>query len=277
MGVALACTLYDPGFAVVAANVTDWKRGILIMTFLGGLASTVFIPIAHFLIETSDWRTALWILGAANLLVSLSIHVYWLRGTRAKGEAAEAADRTATGSALGAAARNSAFWGLGATYLAYNFAVNAVTFHLIGLLTERQVDPETIVIVWALIGPSQVGGRIALMVFPRIEARAIGRVAMAALVVGVGILASGVDTLWLLAVFAIVYGVGNGLAPDLLGPRGYATVNGALAMPSNFARAVAPVAAAALWAVGGYSGVLAVLIGLLIAGFAVFWAITIRK
>jgi hypothetical protein len=67
------------------------------------------------------------------------------------------------------------------------------------------------------------------------------------------------------------------IGPDLLGPRGYATVNGALAMPSNVARAVAPVAAAGLWAVGGYSSVLAVLLAGLAAGLAVFWAITLKK
>ena len=285
MGVVLACTLYDPGFAVVAANVTDWKRGILVMTFLGGLASTAFIPLAHWLIETWDWRMALIVLGAINLTVCVGIHGYWLPGTRAKGAAAEAAEANATGSPLGAAARKPAFWGLGVVYFAYNFASNVVTFHLIGLLGERGVDPEAIVLVWAIIGPAQVLGRLTLMGFARIDARVVGRYAMGALFVGLSILASGAEALWVLIAFAAIYGTGNGLmtivkgtiGPDLLGPRGYATVNGALALPSNVARAVAPVAAAALWAVGGYSMVLAILLAGLAAGFAVFWFITIRK
>jgi MFS family permease len=285
MGVVLACTLYDPGFAVVAANVTDWKRGILVMTFLGGLASTAFIPLGHFLIETWDWRTALIVLGAVNLVVCVAIHAYWLPGTRAKGAAAEAADKEATGSALGEAARKPAFWGLGVVYFAYNFASNTITFHLIGLLGERAVDPEAIVLVWAVIGPAQVLGRVALMGFARIDPRYVGRYALTALFVGIAILASGTDALWALLAFAAIYGTGNGLmtivkgtiGPDLLGPRGYATVNGALAMPSNVARAVAPVAAAGLWAVGGYSSVLAVLLAGLAGGLAVFWAITLKK
>jgi MFS family permease len=123
------------------------------------------------------------------------------------------------------------------------------------------------------------------MGFARIDARVVGRYAMGALFVGLSILASGAEALWVLIAFAAIYGTGNGLmtivkgtiGPDLLGPRGYATVNGALALPSNVARAVAPVAAAALWAVGGYSTVLAILLAGLAAGFAVFWFITIRK
>lgn len=285
MGVVLACTLYDPGFAVVAANVSDWKRGILVMTFLGGLASTAFIPLGHFLIEAWDWRTALIVLGAVNLAVCVAIHAYWLPGTRAKGVAAEAAEKGATGTALGEAARKPAFWGLGVVYFAYNFASNTITFHLIGLLAERGVDPEAIVLVWAVIGPAQVLGRVALMGFARIDARYVGRYALCALFVGIGILASGTQALWALLAFAAIYGTGNGLmtivkgtiGPDLLGPRGYATVNGALAMPSNFARAVAPVAAAGLWAAGGYSTVLAILLAGLAAGLAVFWIITLRK
>jgi MFS family permease len=285
MGVALACTLYEPGFAVVAANVTDWKRGILVMTFLGGLASTAFIPLGHLLIETWGWRSALIALGAVNLIVCVGIHAYWLPGTRAKGVAAEAAEKTAIGSAFGEAARKPAFWGLGIVYFAYNFASNSITFHLIGILGEREIDPEAIVLVWAVIGPAQVLSRVALMGFARIDARYVGRYAMAALFAGIAILASGTDALWALLAFAAIYGTGNGLmtivkgtiAPDLLGPRGYATVNGALALPSNIARAVAPVAAAALWAAGGYPAVLAILLAGLAAGFAVFWAVTLRK
>jgi MFS family permease len=283
MGVVLACVLYEPGFAVVAANVRDWKRGILVMTFLGGLASTLFIPLGHYLTDQFDWRTTLIVMGGFNLIVGVAIHLYWLRGTRAKGEAALKADQNASGSALGAAMRRPAFWGLGFAYFAYNFAVGSVTFHLISLLGERNVDPDAIVIVWATIGPMQVAGRMALfLVGAPIDGRLIGRVAMTALVVGVALLASGVDTLLALLAFACIYGAGNGLmtivkgtlASDIFGPRAYATVNGALSVPYHFARALAPVAAAALWGFVGYDGVLLILLGLLVAGLAAIWAVT---
>ncbi|MBL0932963.1 MAG: MFS transporter [Alphaproteobacteria bacterium] len=158
MGMAFACSLYDPAFAVVAANVRDWKRGILIMTFLGGLASTAFIPLGHTINDLLGWRMTAMIWGAVNLTVCVAIHFYWLRCTRAKGEAAEKADAGASESALKLAMRRPAFWGLGFVYFVYNFSVNAITFHLIGLLGERDVDPDTIMLVWATIGPMQVAG-----------------------------------------------------------------------------------------------------------------------
>ncbi|MBL0932962.1 MAG: MFS transporter, partial [Alphaproteobacteria bacterium] len=54
----------------------------------------------------------------------------------------------------------------------------------------------------------------------------------------------------------------------------YATVNGALTVPHQFAAAAAPVAAAALWGVFGYDGVLLILLGLLSAGFLAMLAVT---
>ena len=42
LGVAMACVLYSPGFAVVTRRFPhDFRRAIITMTFLGGLASTV--------------------------------------------------------------------------------------------------------------------------------------------------------------------------------------------------------------------------------------------
>ncbi len=283
MGAVLACVLYSPGFAVVAANVHDWKRGILIMTFLGGLASTAFIPLGHYINDLFGWRTTAMIWGAVNLTVCVAIHLYWLRGTRAKGEAAAQADANASESALKLAMRRPAFWGLGFVYFVYNFSVNSITFHLIGLLGERDVDPDTIMLVWAAIGPMQVAGRMSLFVFgSQINARLVARVAMAGLLIGMATLASGAATLAPLLMFAFFHGAGNGLmtivkgtiAPDIFGPRAYATVNGALTVPHQFAAAAAPVAAAALWGVFGYDGVLLILLGLLSAGFLAMLAVT---
>ncbi len=286
MGAVLACVLYQPGFAVVAANVRDWKRGILIMTFLGGLASTAFIPLGHYINDLFGWRMTALIWGAVNLTICVAIHFYWLRGTRAKGEAAEQADAGASDSALKLAMRRPAFWGLGFVYFVYNFSVNAITFHLIGLLGERNVDPDTIMLVWATIGPMQVAGRMSLFAFgSKLDARLVARVAMAGLLLGLGTLATGVATLAPLLVFAFFHGAGNGLmtivkgtiAPDIFGPRAYATVNGALTVPHQFAAAAAPVAAAALWGLFGYDGVLLILLGLLSAGFLAMLAVTTAR
>ena len=65
LGAALAATLYNPVFAVVTRRYPqDFRRAIITLTFLGGLASTVFIPLSAWLIQALGWRHALWVLAA---------------------------------------------------------------------------------------------------------------------------------------------------------------------------------------------------------------------
>ena len=80
LGCALAATLYTPVFAVVTRRYPrDFRRAIITLTFLGGLASTVFIPLSAWLIATLGWRQALWVLAALHLLVCVPIHFHCLR------------------------------------------------------------------------------------------------------------------------------------------------------------------------------------------------------
>ncbi len=288
LGVTLAATLYEPAFAVIKANVGEWKRGILYLTFVGGLASTVFIPFAQWLVEIWDWRISLRVLGAIVLVVGGGIHIAILPGTRARGEDAQAADAASAGgpSALRSAMARPAFWGIAIAYFGYNFAGAAVVFHLIPLLNERSVSSAVIVAVWATIGPMQVAGRVALMMLGhRIDARSTGRFAIAILPASVLLLIYVDAVAPLLFLFAILYGASNGMmtivrgtiVPELMGPRGYATINGALAFPANTARAVAPVSAAAIWGWGGYAAVLWVLLWVCSLAAIAFWMASIRS
>ena len=70
LGVGLAGTLYPPAFAVLTRRFPQhFRRAIIILTFLGGLASTVFIPLVAWLIDALEWRDALCVLAAMHLLV----------------------------------------------------------------------------------------------------------------------------------------------------------------------------------------------------------------
>jgi MFS family permease len=57
LGLAIAATLYVPVFAVVTRRFpTDYRRRTITLTFLGGLASTVFIPLMAWLLNALGWR-----------------------------------------------------------------------------------------------------------------------------------------------------------------------------------------------------------------------------
>ena len=80
LGVGMSATLYPPVFAVVTRRFpTDFRRAIITMTFLGGLASTVFIPLTAWLIDGLGWRGAVMVLAAINLVVCAPLHCFWLK------------------------------------------------------------------------------------------------------------------------------------------------------------------------------------------------------
>ena len=75
MGAAMSSVFYEPGFAVLATRLgLLTRRGITIMTLVGGFASTVFIPLTHLLIEAYGWRVALLILAALNIGICALLH-----------------------------------------------------------------------------------------------------------------------------------------------------------------------------------------------------------
>ena len=80
LGTGMAATLYAPVFAVVTRRFPhDFRRAIITMTFLGGLASTVFIPLTAWLITLLGWRHSLLVLAVLNLLVCAPLHWKWLK------------------------------------------------------------------------------------------------------------------------------------------------------------------------------------------------------
>jgi MFS family permease len=287
LGACQAVVLYEPAFAVITRVYGPrYKQAILLMTFLGGLASTFGIPFAQLLIERIDWRPTLMVLAAINLGVAVFIH--WLFVPGPKEEAVPIAhplpppaDGIKKKSPLAAAVRVPAFWGLVVAFAGYGLAFSAMSFHLIPLLAERKVEIAVVMAIIALIGPMQVVGRVLLMAAQRhITTVQLGALIYFAFPISMAMLAAGISDVYGLILFAIIYGVANGLVtilrgmavPEFIGPEGYGVVSGALTMPTNIMRAVGPLAAAFAWSVlGGYTPVLWGLAGIMLvaaAGFA---------
>jgi hypothetical protein len=112
----------------------------------------------------------------------------------------------------------------------------------------------------AVIGPMQVAGRVVLMLLSsRLETREMGMAMNVLLPAAILALLLLPHTLVWLGLFAMLYGTGNGIisivrgtaVADLLGRAHYGAINGALTIPYNVARALAPVVAAALWSATG--------------------------
>lgn len=272
LGAALAATLYTPVFAVVTRRFPgDFRRAIITLTFLGGLASSVFIPLSAWLISHWGWRTALLLLAALHLLLCVPLHALCLRDAPPPTPAREA------GEASPAALLRSAPFLLIAVFVVAMMAVTAaVPPHLISLLRESGLGEAWVIAIPASIGVIQVAGRLLLYFFEhRFDLHVANRlipflipVALVALVMGAAYPAAGL-------LFVLLYGLGNGMITIVKGTaiaqyvsRAHvASLNGALGLPTALARAVAPLLLGLLWTrEAGYRWGLVVLVAIALAG-----------
>lgn len=261
LGVAMAATLYDPVFALVTRDSPDsFRTRITLITLVAGFASTVFIPLTQVLVNWLQWRGALLALGGFNLAICLPIHVFFIgkdtprEGDRDNLSLLKATNAEATRRAL----RTPTFWALAVCFTAYYATFAALTFHLVPLMTERRVSSALILATMAVIGPAQVLARVLWFAFGRTVRPAIVGIAVTtAFPVSVVVLMCAGKSPALLIVFALIYGGANGMmtilrgtiVQDVMWTEGYGAVSGLLSMPSNIAKGIAPISAAAIWAV----------------------------
>lgn len=283
IGLVHACTLGDGAFAVLTANVKDYRRAMIYVTFVTGFCTTVCIPLTSIAIELLGWRQALLVLAALQLAAPGLLSIWLLRGTRGSVHTAQQVEGDDEGvSPLAGALRRRAFWGMALCFGSAAFMFSGLTFHFVPLLSERGVSLELIVTTMALTGPAQVAGRFLMFVFGRdTPMRVIGRatvlflpVAMLSLFV---VPAHGLPGL---ALFALIYGAGNGMLTivrgagiaEFLGTRGYGSIAGALSTCVMVPRTAAPLVFALVWeTTGHYDIMLWVLVGVTILGAAGFW------
>lgn len=261
LGVAMAAVLYDPVFAVVTRDYPDsFRIKITLITLVGGFASTVFIPLTQFLIDGLGWRGALVMLAMANVAICLPIHLGAIRGNGAEAAAtgvrsrAKAVARGATRRAL----HSPTFWMLAVCFTAYYSTFAALTFHLVPLMIERKVPMALILGTMAVIGPAQVAARALWLVAGRqVHISVVGTVVTMFFPTSVIVLlAAGVSPLMLI-LFAVMYGAANGMMTILRGTivqevmwtEGFGTTSGLISLPSNLAKAIAPISAAAIWSI----------------------------
>ncbi len=278
LGVAMAATLYEPAFVVVAQVYRlNYRRALTVLTLFGGFASTVFWPITTWLIERFGWREAVLWLAAINLVLCVPLHLLLL--PRTSGAAVPTPQGKAGTSRLRLWA-DRRFRALTMAFLAHYVVVSAIAAHLIALLLARGMSPAAAAGIGALIGPMQVAGRVVEFGASRwLTVGQVGRIAAIAMPMSLlALLWADTSVLWL-TVFAVLFGAGNGamtvirgaLPVEMYGRDNYGAIAGALATPGLLARAVGPIFAALLWsALGGYERTTVVLIVVAAVGATAF-------
>jgi MFS family permease len=252
-GAAMAATQYEPAFATITASFGDRaRRAITILTFAGGLASTVAWPITAALLPRIGWRGTYRVWAAAALLICLPLHAAFLPGMRVA--------RGTPRRPLGPILRTAAFWfvALALTTGAVLFSIVAV--HAIPMLQEAGLSATAAVTIASFTGPMQVAGRVLEFAgLQRVRPSRVAILAAAAQPVAIVALMGVGRWWWLAGAYVVLYGASGGILTivrgtvpaELFGREGYGAVSGALGTPGIVARALGPYAAAWLWQAAG--------------------------
>ncbi|MFY8179453.1 MAG: MFS transporter [Limnohabitans sp.] len=284
LGVGLAGTLYPPAFAVLTRRFPQhFRRAIILLSFLGGLASTVFIPLVAWLIDNWGWRDALVILGVMHLLVCVPVHGWLLRD--APQQAVLAHSRTGTPQdtpTLMRLVRQPTFWQLAVFVVLLMGVTSALPAHMVSLLREAGMTESWAIAVPASIGVLQVVGRLGLYLTEhRVNVHVANRWVTLLIPLGFLTLLIGAGHGGWGVLFVVVYGVGNGMLTIVKGTvmaqyvsrEHMGSLNGLLGLPMALARAAAPWLMGLLWtAEAGYTSGLWLMFAASVVGVAALWS-----
>lgn len=283
IGVVMAAVLYEPAFWVVARRFTRRRgRALTMLTFIAGLASVIYVPLAGALVQAQGWRGALITLAIILGVGTIPAHALALRGLRtqapyASGAAStnegteQAATRRAAiaGVTRGEALRSGAFWWITAAFFLITLSTAAMTVHLVPMLTDRGYSQT--------FATSTVGA-FALMAMPgRLIFTPLGDRFRRSWVIAFIFIVHALGMLSLLFVpglagvvgFVVLFGTGfgavtparAGLVAEVYGPAHYGQISSVVALATMLARALGPLGMSLLYDhAGGYPAALVALI-----------------
>lgn len=272
IGLAMATTFYEPAFAALTAWFDRYRaRSLLIVTIVGGFASTVFLPIGGWLEQSLGWREMLLLMGLVMAATTIPLSAWFIRDRPEHYGAvvdnirpdadistihpARMPSRRSSETDFRSLLRDRAFRWLTAAFFLETFSTIAAGVFLIPYLTWRGESPEFAAAVTGLIGAAQVLSRIA--------ATAIGD-RMSATTLTVGIFALQAAAILVLmgwqthagVILAVaILGMGRGavtlmraqLVVDAFGREGFGAISGTMSFFLTGARSLAPIAVGALF------------------------------
>ncbi len=263
LGLASSAVLYPVAFTVLAVWFRHERpKAMLIVTLAAGLASTILIPLASWLLQSYGWREAIQILALVLAVGTVPLHAVVLRrrpqdlGSQPDGATQPQAliQHVSTGEAV----QGATFWWLALAFSLSSLISMAVAAHLVPLLSERGYSAGLVATVAGSVGVMQLLGRIIYTpLSARLSLFGVSAVFFAFFGLGLAVLffAQG----WTLWVFALFYGMANGtgslakaaLVAQTYGSRHYGSISGSLGTISTVTATFAPLGAGFLHDLSG--------------------------
>ena len=284
MGVTMAMILYEPAF-VVAAKWFVRRRGtaLAVITFAAGFASTIFLPLSNWLLQSYGRVQAKIYLAIILAVGTIPLHALVLRrspaavgqevdgGAPAPAQSETPAPRTVDVS-FNQAIRQQTFWWLAAGFGLSYMAAIAIRFHFIPLLLSRGYSSEAAAWMTGFIGAMQVLGRVIYApAGDKLPGKrvVIGLFMMQVLAIIIILIFNSNLATW---IFVIMLGATHGaltlarpaMIADLYGAAQYGRISSIIAVIQRFAVTAAPFLAAFLYTRSGndYTTTLWTLIGI---------------
>ena len=285
IGVLHAATLYEAAFSIIVSHFEHQtaKQKIVSLTLWGGFASTVFIPLIELSISQFHWQGTFIVLGIINIVVCAGSYAQLPLCHPKKASDTEASNQTGQPHTLRWALRQPIFWALLVCFSLFAAGASTFKFHLYPLLVEKGISLQDVMILMAIMGPSQVLGRFIMKIIgTNVSALQLGIITTTALPLTFFALAIlPANTLYYLP-FIIIFGSATGImtiikgiaVPELLTKQAYGAINGAMNVPIKIIKAFSPLLAALIWiSASNYNTVLVILGGVSIMAVVAFSAI----
>ncbi len=248
IGVAMAASLYDPAFATLGRIFgTAARRPITVLTFAGGLASTVSWPTTHVLLANFGWRGTYLVYAVLLACIAAPLHALALPRGHAAPDVRSDGDKSVPAKVL--PPHGLPFILVASAFASYAFVPSGLSAHLLAIFARAGIDATTVVWIGAMFGPAQVAARLIEFSFGRnLHPLWVARFALSALLCAFAILALLGISVPVAAAFALMFGGANGLVTitrgavplALFGATGYGRLIGRLAGPFLLMQAAAP-------------------------------------
>lgn len=279
IGVTMATVLYGPALA----TITVWfrrrrARALTVLTLMAGLASTIFVPLAAWLVAVQGRREALVTLGVILAVVTIAPHAVFLR--RRPGDLGLAVDGDPIdvpgphppelSASVREALRQPTFKWIALAFALYALGVG-VPVHLVAYLGDRGYSLGFAAAATGAIGAAQVFGRLF---FAPLEGRVAPRTLSFLIYAGQPLallVLLLVPTVVGVVLFVVIFGAARGmetlvrstLTAGLYGPARFASIYASVTLFTTITQAISPVGLGVVYdTVGSYVPGIWALIGL---------------
>lgn len=277
--------MYEAAFVAAAHySPATARRTITGITLIAGFASTIFWPLTAWLRDFWSWREIYLLFALLHVLFGLLPHIWLSRryaGQKRSNVPESEAAETIPPRIQGARARKRAVFLMIIGFAANAFVIAAVHLHMIGLL-EAVGLAASAAMIGALIGPSQVAGRIIeFTMSARVSIFSVTLFSAAALPVALLLLVVAAPWTFAAIIFAVLFGLGQGLAYiargvfplELFGTTGYGHLTGRINAVRLYVSAGAPFVTAAILEQAGVTTAIYAIVFAGVAGLAALAAI----